>query len=70
MYKRQVLGRPDLFLNSTSDATLLEPILKFASEPVVLPSDEEMQADHEALGIEPLFVRDVSDDVVLETSAG
>ena len=65
-----VLAQPDLFLNSTSDATLLEPILKFASEPVVLPGDEEMQADHEALGIEPLFVRDVSDDVVLETSAG
>jgi len=65
-----VLAEPDLFLNTTSDATLLEPILKMASESVSLPTDEQMQIDQDSLGIEPLFVRDVSDDVLLETSAG
>ena len=65
-----VLGQPDLFLNTTSDATLLESILKLASETVSLPADEQMLKDQESLGIEPLFVRDVSDDVILETSAG
>lgn len=66
----RVLCEPDLFLNTTSDATLLEQILKFASESIERPTDEQMQADQENLGIEPLFVRDVSDDVILETSAG
>ncbi len=65
-----VLGQPDLFLNTTSDATLLESILKLASETISLPSDEQMMADQESLGIEPLFVRDVSDDVIVEVSAG
>jgi hypothetical protein len=60
-----VLSRPCLFLNTTSDATLLEMIFKFASEEIVAPSDASMQADQEAQQIEPLFVRDVSDDVMV-----
>ncbi len=64
-----VLSRPGLFLNTTSDATLLENVLKLASETIVAPADSAMQADQDELGIEPLFVRDVSDDV-LPASAG
>ena len=50
-----VLGRPGLFLNSSSDATLLPAILEAASGPIALPSDEAMAADTDRLGIAPLF---------------
>ena len=52
-----------LFLNSTSDATLLEALFKAASSPITMPVEKEMQNDLEELGMEPLFVRGVSDDV-------
>ena len=52
-----------LFLNSTSDATLLETLFRAASAPIRSPVEEEMQSDCEELGMEPLFVRGVSDDV-------
>ena len=58
-----VLGRPGLFLNTTSDATLLPAIIAAAEKQQDVPDDEAMLADQEALGIEPLFVRGVSDDV-------
>ncbi len=58
-----VLGRQGLFLNTTSDATLLPAIYAAAAERAPLPSDAEMQADAEAFGIEPLFIRDQTDDV-------
>jgi aryl-alcohol dehydrogenase-like predicted oxidoreductase len=58
-----VLGRSGLFLNTTSDATLLPAIFAAAADRVPLPGDEEMQADAEAFGIEPLFIRDQTDDV-------
>jgi len=64
-----VLSRPGLFLNTTSDATLLENVLKIASETIVAPDDAAMRADTEEQGVEPLFVRDVSDDV-FPASAG
>ncbi len=58
------LSRPGLFLNSTSDATLLPALMKAAENaPKEAPSNEQMRADTEALGIEPLFVRDQTDDV-------
>ena len=57
------LSMEGLFLNSSSDATLLEVLLSAAAEPVVEPSAEEMQIDLRELGMEPLFVRGVSDDV-------
>jgi aryl-alcohol dehydrogenase-like predicted oxidoreductase len=58
-----VLRRPGLFLNSSSDATLLEPTLRAAAEAGPRPSDTEMSADALRLDIEPLFVRDVSDRI-------
>jgi aryl-alcohol dehydrogenase-like predicted oxidoreductase len=58
-----VLGRPGLFLNTTSDATILPAVFAAAAGEISLPTDAQMAADAESLGIEPLFVRDVSDDV-------
>ena len=50
-----MLGRPGLFLNSSSDTTLLPAILEAASAPITLPSDEAMAADTDRLGITALF---------------
>ena len=58
-----VLGRPGLFLNTTSDATLLPAIFEAAMARSPVPDDAAMQADVEALGVEPLFIRDKTDDV-------
>jgi aryl-alcohol dehydrogenase-like predicted oxidoreductase len=58
-----VLRRPGLFLNTSSDATLLRAILEAASEPVETPSEVEMRADVARLGVEPLFVRGASDAI-------
>ncbi len=58
-----VLSRPGLFLNSSSDATLLPFILDAARQPIVAPDATQMQADMQTHGIEPLFVRDKLDDV-------
>ena len=58
-----VLSRPGLFLNSSSDATLLPFILDAARQPIESPSAEQMEADVVKHGIEPLFVRDEMDDV-------
>ena len=52
---RYVLGQPDLFLNTTSDARLLAPILAAATGTITTPSDDEMDADIERFGIRPLF---------------
>ncbi len=56
-----VLSRPGLFLNTTSDATVLPIVLDAAEETIRTPAEVALQADIEALGIEPLFVRGVSD---------
>lgn len=58
-----VLARPGLFLNSSSDATILPLILEAASLPIVEPSDEELARDAAEYGVEPLFVRGVSDAI-------
>ena len=60
-----VLARDGLFLNTTSDASLLKTVLQLASEDIVPPSDAELAKDAQDLGVEPLFVRDQSDDVRL-----
>ncbi len=60
-----VLARPGLFLNTSSDATLLRATLEAASEPVSAPPDEAMRADTDALGITPLFVRGIAEEVGL-----
>ena len=52
---RYVLGRPQLFLVSSSDTNLLRPILEAAAHPVHPPTDEEMAADTADAGIEPIF---------------
>lgn len=52
---RWVLGHDQLFLNSSSDARLLPVILEAAAEGGAAPTDAEMQADVDALGVEPLF---------------
>jgi aryl-alcohol dehydrogenase-like predicted oxidoreductase len=52
---RYVLARPQLFLNTSSDARLLRPTLEAASAPAPAPSDAEMSADVVAQAIQPLF---------------
>ena len=58
-----VLSRPGLFLNTTSDATLLDSVFQAAEEKILTPERSALAADAEPLGVEPLFVRDVSADV-------
>ena len=58
-----VLSRPGLFLNTSSDATLLRATLEAAAETAAAPDEAAMRGDSAALGIEPLFVRGVSDEV-------
>lgn len=51
-----VLGRPELFLNTSSDARLLPTILEAAAQaPLTVPTEEAMAADVAAHGITPLF---------------
>ena len=58
-----VLARPGVFLNSSSDATLLPAVLEAASETAGAPDDGALRADVERLAMEPLFVRGVSDAI-------
>lgn len=59
---RFVLSRPGAFLNTSSDTTLLRATLEAAAATAPI-TDEAMRDDVEALGIEPLFVRGVTDRV-------
>ncbi len=52
---RFVLGRPPLFLNTSSDLRLLRPILEAASTPAAAPTDTELAADEARHGIVALF---------------
>ena len=52
---RYVLGRPGLFLLSSSDATRLPAILEAAAQNGRAPTDDELAADAVAEGMEPLF---------------
>jgi aryl-alcohol dehydrogenase-like predicted oxidoreductase len=53
---RYVLGNPQVFLNTTSDATLLPTVLAAASAgDLSAPSDDELRADIDQFGITPLF---------------
>jgi aryl-alcohol dehydrogenase-like predicted oxidoreductase len=60
-----VLTRPGLFLNTSSDATLLEMLLQAVAAPRQGVDEQGLQKDVVDHGIEPLFVRDVSDDVMI-----
>ncbi len=52
---RYVLSDPRLFLNTTSDARLLPPIIDAACGDLDRPTDEELRADVVDHGITPLF---------------
>ena len=52
---RHVLGNPDVFLNTTSDARKLPMIFAAAQGSVTAPTDDEMRADTDAHDITPLF---------------
>jgi aryl-alcohol dehydrogenase-like predicted oxidoreductase len=58
-----VLRMPDLFLNTSSDATILPAILAAAAETPAPPTDAAMRRDAARYGIAPLFVRGVSDSL-------
>jgi aryl-alcohol dehydrogenase-like predicted oxidoreductase len=61
-----VLSRPGIFLNSSSDATLLPKIIQAAEDfdpDTVSDLQAEMEADVQAQDLEPLFERGVQDDV-------
>ena len=60
---RFVLSKPGLFLNSSSDATLLPALLAAAAEPAAPPTARELETDAARLEIAPLFVRGVSDAI-------
>ncbi len=50
-----VLSQSDLFLNSSSDARLLQATCEAASGLATMPSPEQLIRDREDLGITPLF---------------
>ena len=58
-----VLAREGLFLNTSSDATLLRHTLTAASHGTEQPANAALEEDAARLGVEPLFVRGVSDQV-------
>jgi aryl-alcohol dehydrogenase-like predicted oxidoreductase len=55
---RYILSKPQLFLNSTSDATLLPTMLEAAASAGSEPSRSELEADLASYAVEPLFVPD------------
>ena len=57
------LSRPGLFLNSSSDATVLRTILEAAAQPATVPTRDALVADVSRYAMEPLFVRGVSDSI-------
>lgn len=50
-----VLGREELFLNSSSDARLLRPILEAASRELHTPTDDDLAADVQTFDMAALF---------------
>jgi aryl-alcohol dehydrogenase-like predicted oxidoreductase len=52
---RWVLGNPQVFLVTTSDATVMTRVLDAAEGDLTRPPEAEMQADVHALAMEPLF---------------
>ncbi len=58
-----MLSRPGLFLNTSSDATLLRDILDAASVTATAPPRAEMEADVARYAMEPLFIPGVSDTI-------
>lgn len=52
---RHVLDNPQVFLNTTSDATKLPTVLAAAADDVDAPTEDELRTDIAAFGITPLF---------------
>ena len=58
-----VLSRPGLFLNTSSDTTILRDILDAALESPMAPAREAMEADVANYAMEPLFIPGVTDRI-------
>jgi aryl-alcohol dehydrogenase-like predicted oxidoreductase len=58
-----VLARPGLYLNTSSDATLLRATLDAASEEVATPAVQDLEADVSRFDIEPLFAPGMAEGV-------
>jgi aryl-alcohol dehydrogenase-like predicted oxidoreductase len=58
-----VLSRPGLFLNTSSDTTILREILDAASQTPEIPAREDLQADVARYAMEPLFIPGVSETI-------
>jgi aryl-alcohol dehydrogenase-like predicted oxidoreductase len=58
-----VLSRPGLFLNSSSDATILRSILDAAGVAAQPPARADLEADVARYAMEPLFIPGVSDRI-------
>ncbi len=58
-----VLGRPGLFLNTSSDATLLRQALEAASNEIAAPAEPALTGMVQEQAIESLFVRGVTDTI-------
>ena len=58
-----VLSRPGLFLNTSSDATILRTILDAATRTAEAPARAALEADVASYAMAPLFVRGVSDSI-------
>lgn len=58
-----VLARENLFLNSSSDLTILHSLLEAATGEIEAPESQALQADVERFGAEPLFVPGVLEEV-------
>jgi aryl-alcohol dehydrogenase-like predicted oxidoreductase len=58
-----VLARPGIFLNTSSDATLLRQTLEAATTDRVKPRDDLLRRDVAAYDMEPLFVRGLTDTI-------
>jgi aryl-alcohol dehydrogenase-like predicted oxidoreductase len=58
-----VLTRPGLFLNTSSDASLLPQILEAASRTLGPPEVAELEADVERYAAEPLFIPGVNEGI-------
>ncbi|MDW3221252.1 MAG: aldo/keto reductase [Acidimicrobiales bacterium] len=50
-----VLAEPDFFLNTSSDARLLQEALEIAAAPRQVPDPAQLATDRDEAGIEPLF---------------
>lgn len=58
-----VLARPGLFLNTSSDATLLETTLDAAAEPLEAPPAAALERDVDTHAMRPLFIAGVAETV-------